>query len=45
MRQHSNEDDRQDDGAREQGVRTEDSDDLSSPQFTEDADEREEKTR
>jgi hypothetical protein len=45
MRQHSNEDDRQDEGAREQGVETEDSEDLSSPQFTVDADDREEKTR
>ena len=30
---------RQEAGEREQGVRTEDSDDLSSPQFTVDADE------
>jgi hypothetical protein len=33
-------DDRQEAGEREQGVRTEDSDDLSSPQFTVDADEK-----
>jgi hypothetical protein len=30
---------REDEGAREQGVRTEDSEDLSSPQFTVPADE------
>jgi hypothetical protein len=32
------EDERQEAGEREQGVRTEDSEDLSSPQLTEDAD-------
>jgi hypothetical protein len=31
---------RQESGEREQGVRTEDSEDLSSPQLTEDADDR-----
>ena len=36
--QSTEEDERQEAGQREQGVRTEDSDDLSSPQFTEDAD-------
>jgi|1186.fasta_scaffold45295_2 hypothetical protein len=37
--QTTNEDERrQEAGEREQGVRTEDSDDLSSPQFTVDAD-------
>lgn len=39
------EQDRQDDGAREQGITTEDSDDLSSPQLTEDAEPRRERAR
>jgi hypothetical protein len=37
--------DRQEEGEREQGVKTEDSNDLSSPQFTEDAEPREERAR
>jgi hypothetical protein len=40
-RQAATEDERrQEAGEREQGVRTEDSEDLSSPQLTEDADDR-----
>ena len=45
---HGNKDtdqDAQESGEREQGVKTEDSDDLSSPQLTEPADEREERAR
>ena len=39
------EQDRQEDGEREQGVKTEDSNDLSSPQLTEDAEPREQRAR